>query len=335
MLDNKSSTSSLFQELNEKYKINEYIPAEVFKHKSYIDTNQNGDLKYKCEFPVANFKADQFKLKLNGTKLTIEAVNQTYSPNLKENEYFKREINVPEFVDKETLSCFLESYDNLRNILIIEASIKENSSLIDKRKNLRTEIKKENVKQDYSIGSGYLKYKFDLSDYEPKNISISVRNKTVLQINAFKKIYDSNLKPIIQEFNHEIKLPENIEFHNIKNCFDESDGMLRIEIPMCAGDNDSIFVPKNSTNTNEEDKYLELTFDLNDFKFDGIHVSKNSENKNILEVKAVRLVDSRSYVRKYVLPDWVRAENINVQQESQNAQNKVKNFLIVQLPILD
>ena len=71
----------------------------------------------------------------------------------------------------------------------------------------------------------FLKYKFDLSDFEAKNIEITVRDRTVLNVSAVRTVIDETSgQPISEYFNHDIKLPDQAEIQNIKNCFDESDG---------------------------------------------------------------------------------------------------------------
>jgi HSP20 family molecular chaperone IbpA len=233
-----------------------------------------------------------------------------------------------------------------------------------------------------SNNNDFLKFKFDLKGYDSNNISLSIKHRSVLQIHAFRTINDAQGKPKNEEFNHEIALPSNVEIFNIRNCFDEADGVLRIEIPLskpaaggaavdttsqlnnsstsstltqCSssesaatssqGNNSSVATrsaQKKPLNKNE--KYLELTFDLYDFKFDDIKI----ESGKILVVSAFKdKGDDKSmhgftcspdndkiYTRKYVLPSWVRSENIIVSQEKRRVDSKLKNLLILQLPIV-
>lgn len=80
-------------------------------------------------------------------------------------------------------------------------------------------------------GSGVLKYKFDLRNFESKNISITIRKNNILTIRAFNDCYDTYGR-VYNEFSREINLPDNVEIHNIRNCFDEYEGILRIEVPL-------------------------------------------------------------------------------------------------------
>lgn len=276
----------------------------------------------------------------------------------------------------------------------------------------------------------YLKYKFDLSDFDSNNISITIRDKTILNVSAVRTLFDSATGKHTQDyFDHNINLPENVEIHNIKNCFDENDGLLRIEIPLkpistttsssireeligtpkststlrrannkqqqqlenssnsrrnsssnssknntsssrdsssssssnagsttkvikarsssssaAAGiarihkDNKSVSASNNKLTT-DEDKYLELVFDLYDFKFDRIDVRENVEKKKILVVRAFKGTtetnenQNKPYIRKYILPDWVNCENMSVSQEKQTVDGELKNLLIVQISI--
>ena len=322
--------------LNDKYK---HVPNKL-KHNTFIEKcDQTGLLKYKCEFLVGDhLSADNFRLKLLGDKLSVEIDKRIETENFREVENFRREIAIPSYVETKTLNCFLETYEDEQNLLIIEAFLKPNCNMVQSGASLKSKLQKTQK------NSGFLKYKFDLSDYDPQNISISVRNKSILVINAFKKIFDANGKPIVQEFNHEINLPDKVEFHNIKNCLDESDGILRIEIPIPDKDllNNNEYLKSKKLDNESGDKYLELMFDLLEFKFDGINVYKNSNDKRVLEVRAVKdasikkvTFDNKPYIRKYILPDWVKSEDLKIIQEQKHVDDKVKNYLLVQLPILD
>ncbi|CAF0887490.1 unnamed protein product [Brachionus calyciflorus] len=331
MIDKTPSDKYLNNCLTDKLKNNVYIEK----------CDQTGLLKYKCEFLVGDhLNANNFRLKLLNEKLSIEIEKLVESENYREFENFRREISIPSYVDAKTLNCFLETYENNQNLLIIEALLKPDCSVSQKGSSLKSKLK------NFNQNNGFLKYKFDLSDYDPQNISISVRNKSILVINAFKKIFDSNGKPIVQEFNHEINLPDKVEFHNIRNCLDESDGILKIEIPVPDKDlfNNNEFLKNKKLYRNEssDDKYLELMFDLLEFKYDGINVYKNANNKRVLEVRAVRdlsvkkvTFDNKPYVRKYILPDWVKTDDLKIIQEQKHVDDKIKNYLIVQLPIID
>lgn len=63
--------------------------------------------------------------------------------------------------------------------------------------------------ENYS-SNGCLKYKFELREFDSSNISISIRNKNILVVYANDSYMDMNGKPALKEFNHEIKLPDNI-----------------------------------------------------------------------------------------------------------------------------
>ena len=202
--------------------------------------------------------------------------------------------------------------------------------------------------ENYSCG--VLKYKFDLKDFESSDINISIKNKEILVVSASNShTYD---------FYREIKLPKNSEIHNIRNCFDESIGILRIEIPLTSktstdeslSDSQASSKPtKDNNKKTNDDKYLELVFDLHDYKFDQIDVQKNEEEKNILVVKAVRGPNEAisynnsnsfqntthsSFTRKYILPDWVSSKNIKILEEKKLVNGEKKNLLVLHIPFV-
>ena len=241
-------------------------------------------------------------------------------------------------------------------------------------------------------GDSSLCYKFDLKDFDSKNISITVKSNNVLCIHARKQIVDVNGHKNAQEFRHEIQLPPNALIRDITNCFDEATGCMTIDIPVTASvsapppapiveqqqqqqqqvqrvSNSSTKSRKsnssscNALNVNASqasttaaagqrkytDKYLELVFNLYDFNFENLDVFTNDKGQKVLLIKALKPAahhnnqdyepsaksSSSSYAKKYILPDWVSPNDINVFQETNNINNVVKNVLIVQLPILD
>lgn len=308
-----------------------------------------------------------------------ETENKNIVSNLKEFEEFKREVALPEFVLADTVVCYLEVYENNENLLFIEGLVNETTNLNILKDYLKTENASKptrNVRapktrskklancsalnekvfksidqitdkrvENYS-SNGCLKYKFELREFESNNISISIRNKNILVVYAHDSYMDVNGKPALKEFNHEIKLPNNIELCNIRNCFDERLGVLRIELPLkfCSNkareENINIDAEDDHVDnrmTFENDKYLELMFDLKDFRFDSIDFYKNKEDKNVLIVKACKGRDSGddgSFIRKYVLPDWVGTENVKIFEENKEKHGIKKNLLVLNLPFI-
>ena len=197
-----------------------------------------------------------------------------------------------------------------------------------------------------------LKYKFDLKDVESKNISMTIKNKNTLEIRAFKKVVDANGHANVKEINHEINLPEDVEIFNIKNCFDEEEGILKIEIPIKAravkasetSDRlDCGHLPNSQDNFSKmfsKDKYLELLFDLYDFKFDNLQVYFDEvEKKKVLLVRAFKfdkqLNANRTNTRKFILPDWISDQNINILEDEANINDEIKNLLKLQFEIAE
>ena len=270
--------------------------------------------------------------------------------NLKEYEEFKRELTLPDFVLTNSIICYLEVYEDNQNFLYIEALVDDSAdfnsmthyqtkqqrqqspgmqpysrrsnctnqslrkrSTLDKKTFQSIDQLNEKRVENYS-SNGCLKYKFELKEFESNNVSISIKNQNILVVYAFTTYLDLNGKPALKEFNKEIPLPDNIELCNIRNCFDESVGTLRIEIPLIFNkSNNNAFNQTVDVNHNNDDheneKYLELIFDLKDFKFESASFIRNEEDKNVLIVKAskINLLKNKNscsspFIRKYVLP---------------------------------
>jgi HSP20 family molecular chaperone IbpA len=381
---------------------------------SSSNSKQLNGLKFRCEILVGNFESEHISVQLNEFhELTIEARkeprrNDNNSP-LNSIGYFKRTIKLPEHALPETVTCFLER-ERDSNLLTVEALLRDDATINDsyvERSNSvnRREsslhrsrpdfspayhkkidsIDNENAHPRYSRfkSKGFLRYKFDLKEYESDQISISVRDRKILEVLAKKQIIDSNGLSNTNQFKHEISLPENVELHKIKNCFDENDGTLSLEIPLKQSNENDVNNPNspsrkhsfvNKTNSNPRlnqnghtntkpartkdssklhvnesysqiqngksdpnNKYLEMTFNLFDLTFENCEVFKNEENKNVLLIKAIKRSDSYEKLvnRQYYLPDWVALDRVNAFKETNLTNNKMKNIVKIQLPIIE
>jgi len=91
---------------------------------------------------------------------------------------------------------------------------------------------------------------------------------------------------------------------------------LKIEIPLkfnksSSSEGDSDGNGEAEEQQNEDDKYLELVFDLKDFSYEDVEFYKNREAKNVLVVKATKRVagEPKRFTRKYVLPGKLNRKN--------------------------
>lgn len=378
---NKLAETKLLSQLTEQNEVTDEFLVNKLDHSILIEKVGN-QFKYILKISVGPFVPTNFKLKLKNKSLLIKASRELvksqhkqeneYISNLREFEEFKREINLPDFVQTNTLTCYLEVYEDSNNYLFVEGLIAESTSInvlnsYIKARNesqkdvthtlskptlsnkIRTklhdcstknakvfksidEIKEKRV-ENYST-SRCLKYKFELRDFDSNNINISIRNKSILVVYAYETYLDLNGKPAIRDFNHEINLPKNIELCNIRNCYDETYGTLRIEIPLTS--KKTAETNYENKQLNDNDKYLELMFDLKDFKYENIEFYKNKEMKNVLVVKASKENDLNDsmFERKYVLPDWVGTENLKIFEETTQKDGIRKNLLVLNLPFV-
>lgn len=357
------------KELSDEFLINSLDHTVIIEP----DNTASNRLKYKLKIAVGAFTPTDFKLKLRNNSLLIKATRVTLKPenttnniisNVKEYEEFKREINLPECVETETLVCYLEVYEDNQNFLFIEGQINETTSpdLVESLAS-QTEAKPKPVVgkprlnrcskkvfksidddsrrvENYS-NNACLKYKFELREFDSDNISISIRNKNLLCVHAYESYVDEDGQPAVKEFNQEINLPSNIELCNIRNCFDETLGILKIEIPLkfnknSSSEGDSDGDEESEDVQNENDKYLELMFDLKDFSYDDVEFYRNRERKNVLVVKAKKREygEIKRFSRKYVLPDWVSTKNIRIFEETKQKAGLKQNLLILNLPFV-
>lgn len=119
---------------------------DIIEHRSFIEKHGGKEYKYKCEFLVGKFESTDFKIKLCDRRLIIEALHETpvtktskqfdlenfYYENDENDtlrylgkhiERFVRDLDMPNFVDLDSLSCYLETYQDFQNVLIIEGIV--------------------------------------------------------------------------------------------------------------------------------------------------------------------------------------------------------------------
>lgn len=136
------------------------------EHRTYIekcDSSEEDDsnlFKYKCEFLVGKFGPNDFKIKLRQNNLIVEATREIHnkkSPHqfdldnfyydndqtylntndddnyfdMRETESFGREVSVPNFVDLNSLSCYLETYEDFQNVLVVEGFVNKARYYLD------------------------------------------------------------------------------------------------------------------------------------------------------------------------------------------------------------
>ena len=373
------------------------LNSDTQQHRAYLEKISDNEYVFKIELLLGAYKPSDIRIKLLGNDLVVQAqrkfsiqehkARKNLVSNSTESEFFEREVKLPDFIVLETLSCYLESYKDDDNVLIVEAALDKKfyDSLLEKQQkeilvqdkphqnntNRNTYSNNEpksinrSTNGSCSNSNGYLKYKFDLKDYEADDINITIKNRTTLEIKAVREYKDNNGQISMNQFYHEIELPENIELFNIKNCFDERTGVLKLEIPLTKNVDKELkqksissemidaeineinkrylnkpyldLKGEKSNDTATNDKYLELMFDLRDFTFDNLEVYNDESNKKILLVKASKYdkytKEKKSYAKKYILPNWISSHNVNVTQEEKVLMNEIKNLLILQFEI--
>lgn len=190
-----------------------------------------------------------------------------------------------------------------------------------------------------SISSSAASYKFNMSEFRPEDISISVTD-TTLRIHALREENEPRgVGKTYREFKREIGLPQGADVKRLKNAL-QADGQLVIEIPV--QDNSSLRPPLSPTgfskqfegfslndnfgkvmssrsdalsnpaeSFNLDDKELKITFDLSGYRPEDVNVKVTDHT---LKVNAVHIDNSkgnqihREYSRSYILPEWVNVE---------------------------
>lgn len=344
-----------------------------FEHKSIIE-QVNGQKLYKIQFDIGDFRAENIKIRLQDSYLIVNGYQEQDGDPVKKTKRFEREIPLPEFVLVDKMHSYLIP-DKTSSILNIEAPIDadcyakikklNNTSLdidhdiISATPNNQVQVRKSNLKKpclptnDISESNcGILKYKFNLKEFRPQDISMCVKDGNKLIINALNEVYDYYGK-MIREFIREINLPTDVDPYKIRNIYDAGLGLLLIEIPLHIkrrtnlNDFNDFSSNKNfetekligeSYNVQDSvyqetfDNYLELVFDLTGFELKDIKIVPNDEQTKILKITATKNseINSNEYERQYNLPGWVSTSNFKVLKKTIEAN---RNIIIIKLPI--
>jgi HSP20 family molecular chaperone IbpA len=221
------------------------------------------------------------------------------------------------------------------------------NSLFTDNINTGSSLANNSATQIGAITNSIANYKFNMSEFKPEDISITVTD-TTLKIHAVREENEPRgIGKSYREFKREIGLPQGADVKRLKNSL-QTDGFLYIEIPV--NDNNSLKPPLSPTGFNKQftnlslsaapissstamdrnsllssttsntdanervninDKELKITFDLNGYKPEDVNIKVTD---NTLKVHAVHIDNSRGnqihreYSRSYILPEWVNPE---------------------------
>ena len=222
------------------------------------------------------------------------------------------------------------------------------NSLFTDNINTGSSLANNSATQIGTITNSIANYKFNMSEFKPEDISITITD-TTLKIHAVREENEPRgIGKSYREFKREIGLPQGADVKRLKNSL-QSDGFLYIEIPV--NDNSNLKPPLSPTGFNKQfnnlslssapvsaatttidrnsllssttsntdanervnigDKELKITFDLNGYKPEDVNIKVTD---NTLKVQAVHIDNSRGnqihreYSRSYILPEWVNPE---------------------------
>ena len=218
-----------------------------------------------------------------------------------------------------------------------------------------------------SITNSVANYKFNMSEFKPEDISITVTD-TSLKIHAIREENEPRgAGKTYREFKREIGLPQGADVKRLKNSL-QQDGFLYIEIPVY--DNTSLKPPQSpgasvnkqfsdlslsnnraaeslnrsnllsssaaihtNTDANERvnigDKELKITFDLNGYKPEDVNIKVTD---NTLKVHAVHIDNSRgNQIHREYSRSYILPEWVN--PELLRARMSDNGTLTVEVPL--
>lgn len=133
------------------------------------------------------------------------------------------------------------------------------SSQQQQQHQMQQQQKQAATQQQSTHNSNAASYKFNMSEFRPEDISITVTD-TTLKIHALREETDGGHGKTYREFKREIGLPEGADVKRLKNAL-QPDGTLTIEIPV--QDNANLRPPLSPSGTSALDSQFG-NFSLND-----------------------------------------------------------------------
>jgi HSP20 family molecular chaperone IbpA len=223
--------------------------AATTSHKSFIEEDDHGQKKFKITFDIGDFKPNEIQVKTDGRQLIVKGEREVVAGTASESKQFNREISLPDFVEPRTVQSFLSD-----GVLTVEAPVildrlslggaptthstvsTSSSSVSSKNPSAAAPIAHSTASasaapQLRSNLNEPVLYKFNMSEFRPEDIAITVTD-TTLKIHAVREERDYNSSGnTYREFKREIGLPHGADVQRLKNAL-QSDGMLVIEIPL-------------------------------------------------------------------------------------------------------
>jgi len=267
-------------------------------------------------------------------------------PFRKSHDDMMSSFNTPFFTDMNfTKPHSLSSQEQQRQSSSSMSSEQQKQQNLQQQQ-LQQQQQQQQQLQQQSHSAPNASFKFNMSEFRPEDISITVTD-TTLKIHALREELDGGNGKTYREFKREIGLPHGADVKRLKNAL-QPDGTLTIEIPVQNNDNlqpplsptgiDAKFgdfsLNENKTtsaaqqqqhqlqstksnasgliNQTNDGKELKLTFDLTGYKPEDLSI-KVIDN-NTLKVHAIHIDNSRGnqihreYTRQYILPDGLQPE---------------------------
>lgn len=118
------------------------------------------------------------------------------------------------------LDRLVSNFDSLSPSTNLSRLIKAPALFLPKSRTIGTETTTEKGERKYKLY-------FDLPDFQPENINVTVRNKT-LSVHAKKEDTDKEGLKSYEEFQYEFKLPDDVKTEQVRSLL-EPNGTLVIE----------------------------------------------------------------------------------------------------------
>ncbi|XP_041367384.1 major egg antigen-like isoform X2 [Gigantopelta aegis] len=210
-------------------------PNKIQNVQSVFDMDSEGRPRFKVRFEVSEFKPDEIQVKVQESKIVVNAKHEEKNDNYTVCREYSRQVDIPSNVNAEKLQCLL-SKDGVLTIdgpVVDDIMSKEiflpikSTDTAMRPLGVATAVKNPIV--TLPDGSKKLQLQVDVGEFNPDEIVVkTMERKLIVHAEHEEKLANRTLH---KEFNKEYDLPESVDPGSITAYIGE-DKKLTIEAPI-------------------------------------------------------------------------------------------------------
>ncbi|XP_046580701.1 major egg antigen-like [Haliotis rubra] len=206
---------------------------QMDNNKTLFETDSEGRQKFKVRFDVSEFKAEEIQVKVQQSKIIVNARHEEKTSNSTVSREYSRQVDIPSQVDPDKLQCLLSKDGILsiegpvQNLLQREVMLPIQSDTTSKPLGVATPVKNPIITE--ADGSRRLRLQVDVGEFNPEDIVVKTMDKKLI-VHAERQEKMTN-RTLHKEFNKEYDLPDSVDPTTI-TAYIAEDKQLTIEAPL-------------------------------------------------------------------------------------------------------